>query len=246
MADSTMFVFRQFSDFYENIRDFCTCRIFQNLLTLIHVKTYDFYLFDFDGTLVDSLNSLMHVFANSFQDIGISITREECLTFSRQPIDVSYYGKGGTEDKFFYFIDRINYYLNSHKAVELTELFEDTIPLIRFLQDNRISCGIVTSNNIPHVKEVLDFFHLPHELFMVYTGNQETDEFKPSPKPILKALKIANYKGKKSNVAYIGDGLNDMLSAKNAGVEGILIDRVNAFEDSADYIRISSLMDLFK
>ena len=68
------------------------------------MKTYDLYLFDFDVTLVDSLNSLVYVFTNSFGDIGISVTREECLTFSRQTIEQSFYEKGGTKEQGYYFI----------------------------------------------------------------------------------------------------------------------------------------------
>ena len=74
-----------------------------------------------------------------FGDIGLSVTRkEECLTFSRQPIEQSFYEKGGKKEQGDYFIERLNFYLNSHKSIELTELFSDTLPMLNYLKDNNI------------------------------------------------------------------------------------------------------------
>ena len=92
----------------------------------------------------------------------------------------------------------------------------------------------------------MDLFNIPHDVFDIYVGNQESDEFKPSPKPILEALKALKYTGKKEKVVYIGDAINDTISANNAGVEAILVDRANAFKDSPNYFRVSSLLDLVR
>lgn len=209
------------------------------------MKKYDLYLLDFDGTLIDTFESLVYVFTHAFQDVNIEINREDCLTFSREPLEHSYRRKGGSLEQAPYFISRINYYLNSQLSVENSELFPDTIPFIQYIRENHIPCGIVTSNNVQHVQDVLTFFHIPLDTFMVYIGNQEAPESKPSPQPILVGLKAAGYTGKRHHVAYLGDGYNDTLAANAAGVEAILVDRVNAFPDDRDYQRITSLLDLF-
>ena len=46
-------------------------------------------------------------------------------------------------------------------------------------------------------------------------------------------------------MAYVGDGIYDMVSAKRAGVDEYLIDRGNLPEDHQEYPVIKSLMDLF-
>ena len=71
-------------------------------------------------------------------------------------------------------------------------------------------------------------------------------ENKPSPKPLMYALDKTGYLNNRDKVVYVGDALNDTLSANAAKVDAVLIDRVDAFEESDKYIKIKNLFDLFK
>ena len=47
-------------------------------------------------------------------------------------------------------------------------------------------------------------------------------------------------------VVYVGDGMNDAISANNAGVDAVLIDRNNEFTESDKYKIIRNLKELFE
>lgn len=209
------------------------------------MKKYKLYLFDFDGTLFNTMPALRMVFKNSYKEYGIDVTDEECIEFSREPLPVSFERKGGDMAKFWDFVAIINYWLNGEESVKLTELYDDTIEFHDYVRNHNINAGIVTSNNIPHVKDIYKNKGIDCSNFVVFVGNQEEIRPKPEPYPILKALEMLNYQDDLMDVVYIGDGINDCLAAINAGVDTYLLDRDNVFNDTP-YKIIHSLMDLFK
>lgn len=204
---------------------------------------YLLYLFDFDGTLFDTLPSSKYVFRKAYENIGMSLDEEQVLGFTREPIPDSYKRLGGPREKFSSFMDDIEKYVNSEESVRLTGIFDDTYDTIIDLRMDEADLGIVTSNNVPHVRDVLRKFDMQKDFFTVLVGNREAPTPKPSPEPILKALEMVGYKGDKKQVCYVGDSLNDCLSAVNAGIVPILLDRDDEYKD-APYQRIKSLRDL--
>ena len=210
------------------------------------MKKYDLYLFDFDGTLLDTRPALEYVFKTAFEHYGLKFDPKDTIQFARIPLSESYKQLGGDPTKFIEFCDYIHDVLDHHEALMNNHPFPDTVEFFKLLEEKNIKAGIVTSNKVSHVKEVLDIQGLPYDSFIVWVGNQECHRFKPLPDPILIGLKQINYKGDLSKVVYVGDALNDTLSANSAGVDAVLIDRVNAFPDSNKYERVNSLLDLFK
>ncbi|MBO7573557.1 MAG: HAD family hydrolase [Bacilli bacterium] len=204
---------------------------------------YQLYLFDFDGTLFDTLTCSKWVFRSAYKQIGIELKEEDVLSLTREPISHSFKRLGASVDLWDTFIFYIDKYVMSQESVNLTEIYDDTYDTIIDLRMQEADLGIVTSNNVIHVREVLKKFDLQNDFFSVFVGVKEAPNPKPSPEPILKALEMINYQGDKKDVCYIGDSLNDCKAAINAGVVPILLDRNDEYKD-APYQRINSLKEL--
>jgi HAD superfamily hydrolase (TIGR01549 family) len=208
------------------------------------MQKFQLYLFDFDGTLFDTLETSKYVFRKAYEYLGIPLNEDEVLQFTREPIPVSYKRMGAPIEKYDAFMAQIEKYLNTTKeSIDLTDIYDDTYDTIIDLRMDEADLGIVTSNNVPHVRDILRKFDMQKDFFTVLVGNREAPNPKPSPEPILKALEMINYKGDKKDVCYVGDSLNDCLSAVNAGVVPILLDRNDEYKD-APYLRIHSLNEL--
>lgn len=208
------------------------------------MQKFQLYLFDFDGTLFDTLETSKYVFRKAYEYLGIPLNEDEVLQFTREPIPVSYKRMGAPIEKYDAFMAQIEKYLNTTKeSIDLTDIYDDTYDTIIDLRMDEADLGIVTSNNVPHVRDILRKFDMQKDFFTVLVGNREAPNPKPSPEPILKALEMINFKGDKKDVCYVGDSLNDCLSAVNAGVVPILLDRNDEYKD-APYLRIHSLNEL--
>lgn len=207
------------------------------------MQKFQLYLFDFDGTLFDTLPSSKYVFRKAYEGLGMTLDEEEVLGFTREPIPDSYQRKGAPKEKFDAFMEDIEKYVNSQESVNLTDIYNDTYDTIIDLRMLEADLGIVTSNNVPHVRDVLRKFDMQNDFFKVLVGNREAPNPKPSPEPILKALEMINYQGDKKDVCYVGDSLNDCLSAIKAGIIPILLDRSDEYANSS-YQRIKSLKEL--
>ena len=210
------------------------------------MQKFQLYLFDFDGTLFDTLETSKYVFRKAYEFLGIKLNEEEVLQFTREPIPISYKRMNAPLEKYDAFMAQIEKYLNTtQESIDLTDIYDDTYDTIIDLRMDEADLGIVTSNNVPHVRDILRKFDMQKDFFTVLVGNREAPNPKPSPEPILKALEMINYKGDKKDVCYVGDSLNDCLSAVNAGVVPILLDREDEYKD-APYQTIKSLKELLE
>ena len=207
------------------------------------MQKFQLYLFDFDGTLFDTLPSSKFVFRKAYENIGFQFSEDDVLGFTREPIPDSYARLGAPKEKFDSFMEDIEKYVNSQESVNLTGIYDDTYDTIIDLRMDEADLGIVTSNNVPHVRDILKKYDMQKDFFAVLVGNREAPNPKPSPEPILKALEMIGYKGDKKDVCYVGDSLNDCISAVNAGIVPILLDRDGEYKD-VPYQTIKSLKEL--
>lgn len=210
------------------------------------MKRYKLYLFDFDGTLLNTMSALEYVFSVGYEHVGMKFDPKDTVEFARIPLSEGYAKMNGKPENWQAFVDYIHKALDFPKAIESNTPYEESLEFMKYLKDNHIHAGIVTSNKTTHVKDVLKVFDIPLDTFDIYMGNQEYKRFKPHPEPILKAIEASGKNYKLEDVVYVGDGMNDALCAINAGVDAVLIDRNEEFPDSTKYKRIRNLNELFK
>ncbi len=209
------------------------------------MKDFDTYLFDFDGTLVDSHDSLVLVFEGAYSKVGVKVPDGYVVRLMRCPLGVGYKELNGPEDEesVKLFSDEIVRLLDDEEVLKATKAYQDTLPMLLELHRRGKRLGIVTSNNRKHVKDVLRFLGIDENLFSLIVGNEATKKHKPNPDPILKGLEMLGIG--KENVCYVGDAIDDIRSAINAEVTPVLLDRHNEYKDECEII-IKSLEELTK
>ena len=208
------------------------------------MKSIETYLFDFDGTLVDSHDSLVEVFHGAYASIGVDVPDGYVLRLMRIPLIQGYEELGAPMDQktMDLFEKNIRALLDDEYVLRLTKSYDDAIPMLNKLKSKGKQLGIVTSNNVKHVYDVLRFLNIDKNIFDVVIGNDDTKKHKPNPEPIYKAMEILSLSDK-SKICYVGDALDDKKAALNAGVTPVLLDRDGIYE-SEDGIVINSLSEL--
>lgn len=188
------------------------------------MKHYKCYLFDFDGTLFDTLPSLYRVYIESFKHIGISVKKEDCLEFFGTSLETTFNKMNPPKEKFEEFCNYLVKLLNDEETVKNTLIYPDTKYLFKKLLKKKVSYGIVTGNNSKHINDVFDFFDIKRKN-LVIVGSDSKIKQKPNKEPIYKALELLHYTGDLKDVVYIGDTFIDEETAKNAGVSFLMINR---------------------
>lgn len=206
------------------------------------MKDYSLYLIDFDGTLFDTLDSLVRVYNAGFRLLGYEITRKEASEYMHVSLEETCEIRKVPMEKRREFSIAIGKALLDREAIHDIHPFIDVIPLLEGLKKKGKRIGIATGNTSAHVLEVLRYWKLDHYFEGIYSGS----EIKPKPNPdiLIKGMKeLGDFS--KEQCVYIGDSLQDPLTATNAGIDGILIDRNNEHPDYQG-LKINSLASLLE
>jgi putative hydrolase of the HAD superfamily len=120
-------------------------------------------------------------------------------------------------------------------------LFDDVLPALTRLKDRGLILGLI-SNVDRDITPLLDELGVTALLQVVVTS-QDTGFSKPQPEIFREALRQSGVQA--SEAIYVGDQYEiDIIGAKNAGMNGVLLDRGGYFDKTTDCPRIRTLIEL--
>ena len=178
---------------------------------------YKLFLFDFDGTILDSDQMIVVTFKQLYDKYrgGKQAPLEHVLTFSGPPIRRTLKQEFPDLDQDMMLDEFVKYStVNYDKYVKP---FPYVIEMLKAFKEHGIKYGLITSKARGATDYALKLTHLD-ELFDFVVCSDEVKNVKPDPEGVLLAMKHFNVLNK-NEVLYIGDNMFDYLTSKNAGVK---------------------------
>ena len=176
------------------------------------------YIFDLDGTLIDSEEAHLSSWLNALSKFSPIKTLELQRYFGldtkqiaakfindEEKIELCVELKERLFDKLWREKSRINQYVRE---------------LLSYLKERGFNVAVASSNPVKRIEEMLNFFNI-RDFFDVIAGREHAGRGKPHPDILLHILKKLETNA--SAAVYVGDSPFDVLTAKNAGVRSILL-----------------------
>ncbi len=206
------------------------------------MRQYSLYIFDLDGTLVDGSRAELQCYAAALGRLGYVYHEEELPQLPRQSFRATYqqYDPAGTLHPFSEFtrvlLEEADRHTNS-AAVP----FPETRKTVAELVDDGFSLCVATRMTSLRAKGLLKEYDLLR-YFDHVIGSDCVQHSKPDPECIMKCLSY--YAINPDQTVMVGDTPNDMLAARRAGVDGVLVDRSGTDGHVPCTARIASLTEL--
>ena len=179
---------------------------------------YRAVLFDFDFTLGDSAEGIIHCANSALRSmgleerdpdtirasIGLSLKEKYIrITGDRNPV------KGEEFEKAF--IEAAD-----RDMTRMATLYPDALPLLAALREAGMKTGIVTTKYRRRITEVLDKYGVPDAVDVIVGGDSVRDP-KPAPDGLLLASDLLGIPVK--DMLYVGDNEVDAKAARSAGMD---------------------------
>lgn len=182
------------------------------------------YLFDLDGTLVDSMSMHFQAYADVFADMGLKITLEQFLDAAGGPAKQTLHRLRSLVEQEISFSDEE---IHSRKQIRLSQILKTTRPkatvmvsLLRSLSSQGSLVGVVSSGSRSSVEELIQVLKIVELLDVIVTG-EDVNFGKPHPEPYLLAAKFLGVHP--SSCIVFEDHDEGVLSATAAGMSVLQI-----------------------
>ena len=182
------------------------------------MKQYKTYLFDADGTLLDTTELIFQSFFNSCRIFGnYEIERTEVYKHIGIPLRTQlelYLGKRSESE--------YQEILSTHSAYQ-KEIYRQTLKAfdgvfsnLEKLQNRGAQLGIVSSRTRETLDRYMKYVNI-FDFFTVISTPEVTTNHKPHPEPVFWAME--QLKADPNETIFIGDAIYDIQSGNSAGVD---------------------------
>lgn len=185
------------------------------------MKTTELMIFDLDGTLVDSKDDLTAAVnfirrKYTLSDISSAKVASYLGNGIRRLIDSVLPNELSKEDKQNAFLIFNEYY--SEHLLDTTYVYSGIFDMLNALPG--IKKAVLSNKTEVYTKKIIEKLGLA-EYFIKICGGDTFPEKKPSCLPINSIIK--ELKVKKDHTVMVGDGINDILCGKSAGISTIAV-----------------------
>ena len=187
------------------------------------MRRFTAYIFDLDGTLLDTLNDLASscnyaLRENSMPERSIDEVRRFVGNGVKKLMERAI--PGGLENPKFdatYTLFR-QHYLNHN--LDTTRPYPGVMDLLSELRRKGKNVAVVSNKFYAATQELCQHF-FGHELVPVAIGERENIRKKPAPDTVMEALRQLGVS--RDNAVYIGDSDVDVMTAQNSGMPCISV-----------------------
>jgi len=182
------------------------------------MKQYKTYLFDVDGTLLDTTELIYQSFLNTCRVYGnFEIVRSEVYKHIGIPLRTQlelYLGKKSDSEYKEIFAKHADYQKTIYKKT--LKAYSGVVSGLTKLHKKGVQLGIVSSRTRDSLDRYLKHVGI-FDLFTVISTPERTANHKPHPEPVLWALD--QFKADAGDTIFIGDATFDIESGNSAGVD---------------------------
>jgi len=204
------------------------------------VRTIKNFVFDFDGTLVDSLRDVLDSLKLAFKECGVTVQSYDTgkiLQFQLREA-VCALAPDSTAEQTERVISRFREIYDT-STYPNTGLMPTVAELLPKLKERSTGMFIVSNKRAVPTIRILDNFHLRRFFTGIFNSDIYEGE-KTLTKRELLALALEKHSLAKSETAYIGDSEGDVTAAKENGVLAIAVKNgygdIPSFKIKPDYI----------
>jgi pyrophosphatase PpaX len=180
----------------------------------------DAIVFDWDGTLVDSLPAIFDANLRVLEEFGLPFDDERYRAAYVPDWRLMYQRLGVPDDSLEAAGER---WLVLYRETEPAALLPGVSDALKRLADAGFVLGLVTAGDRVVVEAQLERFGIGH-LLPVRVFGSDPIAAKPHPEPLLLALARLNRAERVATARYVGDVPDDMRMARAVGATGIGIE----------------------